>query len=190
MGTDAGADVTGALIERTFDGVRVAEIFDHPNAAVIAENRQNWCFVAEGGGWLFLRLCAGIYEGHAAILPEYRGEWVRQAGQECLWRLFVESDALEVVLRPAADNPAAIAGCRMLGAHREFVTEPRMAGGDGGLVSQHVYVLTLCGWLGFISGDDPAAYARFAAACPRKGNAAFRRFWSLSGRTEPCPLQP
>jgi hypothetical protein len=177
-------------IERTYDGARTAAIFDHPNAAALAEDRNNWCFVAEGGAWLFLRLCAGLYEGHAAVVPEYRGEWTREAGIACLWRLFVESDALEVVLRPAADNLAAIAGCRMLGAHREFVTEPRMPGKNDALVSQHVYVLTLTGFLGFMFGDDPAAYARFAAVCPRKGNAAFRRFWSLSGRIEPCPLLP
>lgn len=190
-------------IERTNEVSRVNAVLNHSailpyvapaksviDATEIVANPDHWCFLGEGGVWLFLRLCPALYDCHAAVLPEFRGRWVRDAAQECLWRLFAESDALEIIMRPAADNPAAIAGCRMLGAHREFVTAPRMPGRNGGLVAQHVYVLSLCGWLGSISGDDPAAYARFAEACPHKGNPAFRRFWSLSGRTEPCPLQP
>ena len=188
------------MIVRTHDAARVGAIFNHPSilpfvalgrsrsdVAALVENPENWCFVAEGGAWLFHRLGAGLYEGHAGVLPEWRGTWTRRVGLACLWELFVRSDAWQVVLRPAIDNPAAIAGCRMLGAHLEFVTGPRLPGRCGGMVAHHVYVLGLTRWLGVISGDDPRGYARFAVACPSKGDAVFRRFWLLSGRSEPCP---
>ncbi len=60
-------------------------------------------------------LAAGVYGIHAAILPEGRGKWARDASREGLRWLFTRTDARILRLRLPSQHHAAKGLARMVG---------------------------------------------------------------------------
>jgi hypothetical protein len=95
------------------------------------------------------RVMDGVYEVHAAVLPDGRGEWCLEFGHSAVRHMFTATDAIEIITR----IPQGHIGTLALARHTGFVerwSRPhcRFRGKD---VPYAVYSVTMMDW--FPAGD-------------------------------------
>ena len=108
---------------------------------------------AEHGGIIFVNHGAGVYEFHASVLPQGRGQWMLEAGRQSFEWLFTNTDANEILTKCPKGNVAALAGARAIGMTREFSTRPIWPT-EGGLVPVEVCSMSIRMWAASAPGLD------------------------------------
>jgi len=97
--------------------------------------------VEKGAGWLFNMVGVGTYEGHSAILPEYRGQRTLTYFDKCIDTAFVETDAMEIITRCPSEDPTTNAIAKRLRMNMLYTAAGIWGGGD-----MEVYSLPLSVW--------------------------------------------
>ena len=146
-------------VSRATDAKRVNEIVNDPSiypwvkgehtspldlTKVIADSK-NVALLFEHGCVLFIWLQPGIYEFHASVLPEGRGEWMHEASQEAFRWMFTQTDAFELMTKCPDGNVLAKAGAKNVGCRLQFITRPIWPT-DNGKVCVDVYSLMIQDW--------------------------------------------
>lgn len=148
------------ILSRQTDATLINGILNHPSvlpwvvgdrkppldATPIVANVNHVVLACEWGGFIFVRLMAGIYELHSCVLPIGRGRGTLEAGQEALDWMYEHTDAAEIVTRVPKGNIAASAAMKSLGIVPWFVTGPIWPL-KGGKVPMDVYRLHLLDWI-------------------------------------------
>ena len=147
------------MIERTFDAGFVNAVANHPTVAslvrglisgrldltpIIADHR-NVVLVGEHGFAIFAYRATGVYEWHAAVLPEGYGQWALSAAREALDWLFSETDAFAVVAPVPENNRAARQITSALGFKLKETLPSRWPAPEG-FVDYLIYVLMRREW--------------------------------------------
>lgn len=145
--------------ERATDAQRVNEIVNHPSiypwvkgsttgaidmTKTIADP-NNVALVFDHGCVLFLKAQAGIYEFHASVLPEGRGEWMHAGAVDAFHWMFTRTDAFELMTKCPDGNVAARAGAQNVGCSLQFRTGPIWET-KRGKVPVDVYSITIQRW--------------------------------------------
>jgi len=69
------------------------------------------------GAIVFGRVVTGVYEAHAAVLPQGRGEWMADLSEAAIRYMFTATDCIEILTRVMQGHIAALALAKKL----EFV---------------------------------------------------------------------
>lgn len=99
------------------------------------------------GGFIAVKLEAGVYECHSMFLPEGRGKHAYEAMTEGLRYLFVQTDCIEVVTKCPKGNMAALGAARNMGFTLRFTLEQGWALPDGLRGAVDCMGLTFAKWL-------------------------------------------
>jgi len=86
----------------------------------IIKSPSNFCFQAEGGGFVCHQHEPGIYEVHSMFLPEARGTGVAHAMRDSMAYMFLQTDCVELVTRVPETNRAAKVLARIGGFKEKF----------------------------------------------------------------------
>lgn len=123
-------------IVRIYDAAPANEILNHPTIKAqvagsyegyidikpIIENEDNVVLQHPLGVAMFVKLQTGYYDMHVAVLPEGRGDWVRDASAFCFRHIFTHTDAIEIITRCPSSNPAAVIAATNAHMTYEFTT--------------------------------------------------------------------
>lgn len=148
------------MLERHFTAERINEIVNDPSIyppirghhtgpldlSRITPNPDHVCLVGEYGCVLFIKHQMGIYEFHASVLPEGRGEWMIEANHAVFHWMFTKTDAFELLTKCPHGNIPAKIGAKAVGCSLRFTTRPTWPQ-DGKLVPVDVYSIILQEWV-------------------------------------------
>lgn len=145
-------------VAREVTAERLNDIVNHPDVrpwvggtgpldlTPIVANPANVLLMREGGGLLFIRLDAGLYEVHTQFVPEVRGELALQATKDALLWMFTRTDCIEIVTKVPDGNVAAKALVRSIKGTLQFHRPNAWLGPDG-LIGVSYYGLSLGEWV-------------------------------------------
>ena len=121
-------------VERTFDSQYVNSIvndasvlpliavpgIDYLDLTTMVANWRNVFLRAPGGVMAAVWQDPAVYEVHVNFLPEYRGLNAIKALHKACHYMFTQTDALELLTKVPANNPAALGACRACHWQRDF----------------------------------------------------------------------
>jgi hypothetical protein len=124
-------------MRRTLDSARFDAMANSPDVRpwlggdgpvstiTLVSDPANFCFLSddEMGGYIYKRLATGLYEVHTLSLPEGRGRPMLRARGESLRKMFVETDAIEIVTTVPEGNAGADIWAKHAG-FREVYSRP------------------------------------------------------------------
>lgn len=149
------------MIERVFEVAFANAVVNHPavnswvrgpirgplDLSSTLTNPSNVMLSGEHGIAVFAHRAPGVYEWHAAVLPEGRGKWALAAARAALDRIFAETDAI-AILAPIPDhNRGARYIVHSLGFGLKQVLPSAWPIGNGEFVPLRVYVLLRREWM-------------------------------------------
>lgn len=123
------------MLKRTMDAAFLNAIANSPEVrpslggqgpldlGPVLANVNNVGMVNEHGGFVGIKLDAGLYECHSIFTPEGRGAQVLEATREGLRYLFAATDCIEVQTKCPKSNPAALGLARAAGFSKLFERE-------------------------------------------------------------------
>lgn len=131
------------------------------------------------GAFMCVQLLDGVYEAHAAVMPEGRGQWTLEFAEAALHHLFTATDAVEILTRVPQGHLASLTLVRRLGfACRWSRPSCRFRGRD---VPYTVWSLVMQDWF---PADDASRETvlqdMLRAGCSRKAAVWHNRFAFLS----------
>jgi hypothetical protein len=134
------------------------------------------------GSIVFGQVVTGVYEAHAAVLPEGRGVWMTQLSEAAIRYMFTATDCIEILTRVLQGHVAAVALARYLGfVERWRCPAFRFRGRD---VPYGVWGLTMMDW--FPADDDgrkAALQEMYHAGQGEKAKSWYARWTHLSRNT-------
>jgi hypothetical protein len=166
------------LIRRDPEGLVCNAIFNHPEV-------RPWCISANDevldvrpmatdprgvlmvgepalGCFACLRVLDGVYEVHAAVLPEGRGEWCLDFGHSAVRHMFTTTDAIEIITRIPQGHIGTLALARRTGfIERWSRPHCRFRGKD---VPYSVYSVTMMDWWPSDNAEREAVLAEMQQA--------------------------
>lgn len=88
-------------------------------------NPRNFCFLTpnEDGGYIVIRLQAGLYAAHTLATPEARGKPMLRLMRESFRAMFTETDAIEITTLVPDGNEAAKSWADVAGFRNTFRRE-------------------------------------------------------------------
>lgn len=145
-----GRDTTGDLVNRivAHPEVRPWVLADDQELdfRLLAKDPRVLMLVGEPpvGSIIFVRIVAGVYEAHAASLPQGRGHWMYEMSLDAIRYMFTSTDCIEILTRVMHNYPAAHALARQLEFTERWQCPAfRFRGKD---VSYSVWGLTMMEW--------------------------------------------
>lgn len=109
------------------------------------ENRNNVLLMGEHGGCMFYRIMEGMYEVHTMVLPDGRGEWVKDFLLAVRHYMWTRTDAVEVTTRVPNGHDAAKKAAEYVGMTYEF-TRPDCCKFKGQSVPVDIYSTRIQDW--------------------------------------------
>src|SRR6202161_2077340 len=116
----SGEDVMEVRVERHLDAGFLNRIANDPHVrpwiapgkepldlTFHVENRNNVLLAGEHGCCIFLKMLPGVYEVHTQVRREGRGEWTNALTAACAHKMFLQTDAYEIMTRVPAGDIAA-----------------------------------------------------------------------------------
>lgn len=114
--------------------------------SIFLDDHNVYAFYGEHGGILCIPVMPGLYDCHMQVLPEGRGRWAVNLANEVFYRMFAQTDAMELVARIPEYNKAARGMMRLIGAHHECDQESGWVR-NGEPVNVSWYSLTIHDWI-------------------------------------------
>jgi hypothetical protein len=180
-------DTTGAAVNRIWNHPEVRPwIVNGPDHELdlrpAALDPRYWLLVGEPelGSFFCVRFDAGLYEAHAAVLPEGRGEWSLEFGRSAIRAMFTGTDCIEILTRVPQGHPACLALVRNLGFSPRW-TRPS-CNFRGRNVPCTVWSLTMQEWFPAEDEARKAALAEMCAAGWERKAQCWQKRWALLSR--------
>ena len=148
------------MIERTFEVAFANAVVNHPEVHAqvrgpvrgkldltpIIRDPRNITLIGEYGISIFAFRMPGVYEWHAAVLPDGHGPWALSAARAALAWLFEHTDAVAVLAPVPADNKPARHVVSALGFQQKQVLPASWTDAVGRIMPLHVYTLLRRDW--------------------------------------------
>ena len=148
------------MLTRATHAARVNEIINDPSIypwvkgsqagpldmSTIVADTNNVFLVGEHGCVIFFKIQPGVYDFHTSVLPEGRGEWMRQGASEAFHYMFTQTDAYELLTKCPDGNVASKIGAKSVGCSLQFRTGPIWET-NGTRVCVDVYSLLIQNWV-------------------------------------------
>lgn len=181
-------------IERSTDAARINAILNHPDVrpwvvssddaaldvTAAAANPRDHFLLGEHGVFLCFWLMDGLYEAHAAVLMEGRGEWTRDFGANALIHMFTQTDAVELLTRVPQGHPACLALVKLLGFSMRW--ERPLCRFRGREVPYSVWSLTMQDWMSGVPRLHQLAISQMQRSGLESKARAWHNRWALLSR--------
>jgi hypothetical protein len=147
------------LIRRDTEGDTINAIVNHPEVRpwvlredqnldfrAIANDPRIFLLVGDPplGSIIFSQIVTGVYEAHAAVLPQGRGEWTAELSQAAMHYMFTATDCVEILTRVLQGHVAAASLARHLGLIERWACEAFPF--RGRMVPYTVWGITMMDW--------------------------------------------
>jgi hypothetical protein len=109
-------------------------------------NKNNVLLAGELGCCMFLKMMPGVYEVHTQVRKEGRGEWTNALTAACAHKMFLQTDAYEIMTRVPAGHIAAKAAAVSAGMRYDFTREKECLF-RGTMIDVHIYSFRIQDWL-------------------------------------------
>lgn len=148
----------------------------------VAADPRFWILIGEGqlGCFIGIQLVDGVYEFHAAVLPEGRGAWVTTFADSAIHYMFTATDAVEIMTRVPQGYPSSLALVKSLGFSWRW-NRPvlRFRGRD---VPYGVWSLVMQDWWPPDDAGRVAAVTSMQAAGQKEKAASWHNRWAFVSR--------
>lgn len=184
------------LIRRDIEGDTLNRIINHPEVRpwvmsehqnldfrILARDPRIFLLVGDPpiGSIVFGQVVTGVYEAHAAVLPQGRGEWMTELSEAAMRYMFMATDCIEILTRVLQGHVAAAALARRLGFVErwgcpEFPFRGRM-------VPYTVWGITMMDWFPDDEEGRKRAYSEmYHAGQAEKAKVWYARWAALSAK--------
>lgn len=186
------------MIHRDLDGDMVNRIISHPEVRpwvlredqdmdfrAIARDPRIYLLVGEPpvGSIIFAQVTMGVYEAHAAVLPQGRGNWTTDLAQSSIYYMFTATDCIEILTRVLEGHVGAAVLARQLGFRERWRCPAFQFRGK--MVPYSVWGTTMMDWWPSNDPDRVRVYnAMYHAGQPEKAKAWHTRWAALSQKVE------
>lgn len=154
------ADALNAVVNDPHVRPWVAPGRDPLDLTFQVENKSNVLLVGEHGCCMFLKMMPGVYEVHTQVRKEGRGEWTNALAVACVHKMFLQTDAYEIMTRVPHGHIGAKAAAIGVGMRHDFTREKECRF-RGELVDVHIYSFRIQDWLPHAPDTVTATGRRF-----------------------------
>jgi hypothetical protein len=179
-------------VHRDIEGELVNRIVHHPEVRpwvlsdkqdldfrMIANDPRVFLLVGEPaiGTIVFSQVVPGVYEAHAAVMPEGRGEWMTQLSEASIRYMFLSTNCIEILTRVMEGHVAAAALARQLDfVPRWSCPAFRFRGKD---VPYTVWGLTMMDWFPSSNGGRKTVLEEMIQAGQVEKAKSWHARWAL-----------